>query len=69
MERFILYNANTRKRETVTCCSAQEAFELVHNRNRKEHSQPWRAYDEWGYRIVGLYQNNDSGCFERVMKV
>ena len=66
MRTYTLFNANTRKRETVTCSNAQEAFELVQSRNRKERSQPWRAYDEHGYRIFGLYQSNESGHLERI---
>ena len=69
MRTYTLFNANTRKRETVTCSNAQEAFELVQSRNRKERSQPWRAYDEHGRLIVGLYQDNESGHVEGVISV
>ena len=70
MKIYTLYNSDTGNMETVACNSSLEAFELAQERNRKERrTQPWRAYDERGQRIVGLYQNNDSGRFDRVIEV
>lgn len=66
MAVYTLFNANTRKKETVTLGSDAEAFAMAQDRNRKDRSQPWRAYDEYGQRIVGLYQSNESGHIERI---
>lgn len=66
MKVFTLYNADSGNMETVALNSQVEAFELAMKRNRKERSQPWRAYDEHGYRIFGLYQSNESGHIERI---
>ena len=66
MRTYTLFNANTRCKETVALDSDAAAFELVQKRNRKDHSQPWRAYDEHGLLIVGLYQDNESGHVEGI---
>ena len=66
MAVYTLFNANTRKQETVTLGSDAEAFAMAQDRNRKDRSQPWRAYDEHGYRIFGLFQDNEGGHIERI---
>ena len=66
MQVYVLFNANTRRKETVYLGSDAEAFALAQVRNRKDHSRPWRAYDDQGRRIVGLYQDNESGHVEGI---
>ena len=68
MKVFTLYNADSGNMETVALNSQVEAFELAMKRNRKERSQPWRAYDEHGYRIFGLFQDNESGRVEGIVR-
>lgn len=69
MSTYILLNVNTKQKDEVMLNSPEEAFAMVRERNRKDRSAPWRAFDDCGNLIVGLLQNNESGCFEGVALV
>lgn len=61
-----LFNIETQETEQIRIDDLQTAFTVAAIRNWHTRSQPWRAYDEYGQRIVGLYQSNESGHIDRI---
>ena len=54
--------------EILYCENDAEAFSVARLRNAKDKRANWKVYDEKGRVIFGVYQNNESGHFERVCK-
>lgn len=67
---YYFFNSNSRKDspEIINCPNYAEAFRICALKNDMDRRANWSVYDPNGCRVFGVYQKNESGCFEWVRK-